>query len=83
MIRKAKLDDINSIALLEKNTFSDPLTEAFLANELKNNPFANYFVAEIDDKVIGYIGSWITDNTEILNFASFLLSNRPSWSAGS
>lgn len=68
MIRKANIGDIDSIARLESETFSDPLTELFLSNELKNNPFANYFVAELDGKVIGYIGSWITDNTEILNF---------------
>ena len=68
MIRKAKLEDALWIAKLEQETFSDPLSEEFITNDLKNNPFANYFVAELDGKVIGYIGSWITDNTEILNF---------------
>ena len=68
MIRKAKLEDALWIAKLEQETFSDPLSEEFITNDLKNNPFANYFVAEVDNQIVGYIGSWMTDNTEILNF---------------
>ena len=68
MIRTAKLEDDLWIAKLEQETFSDPLSEEFITNDLKNNPFANYFVAEVDNQIVGYIGSWMTDNTEILNF---------------
>jgi ribosomal-protein-alanine N-acetyltransferase len=68
MIRKATVLDATKIAELDKKMFKDSLDLKFISNDLANNPMANYFVYEVDDKIVGYIGSWVSDNTEILNF---------------
>ena len=68
MIRKATVLDAVEIANLDKQMFEDSLELSFISNDLANNPMANYFVCEIDNKIVGYIGSWVSDNTEILNF---------------
>lgn len=69
MIRRAELKDAEAIALLDSNVFEDSLGYDFIYNDMKNNPFAYYFVYEQDDKIIGYINCWVIDNTQILNFA--------------
>ena len=68
MIRRATVEDANKIAKLDNKMFEDSLEYEFIHNDLANNPFAYYFVYEIDDNIIGYINCWVSDNTEILNF---------------
>ena len=68
MIRRATVEDANKIAELDNKMFEDSLEYEFIYNDLANNPFAYYFVYEIDDNIIGYINCWVSDNTEILNF---------------
>lgn len=68
MIRKAELKDALEIAKLDEIIFEDHLSFDFIENDLKNNPFANYFIYEVDGMIIGYILSWVADNTSILNF---------------
>ncbi len=70
MIRKATIEDILSIVKLEESVFNVSLGETFLYDELMLNPFAHYFVYEIDSEVLGYIGFRATDETsEMMNFA--------------
>ena len=47
---------IEEIARLEKECFSSPWSEDGLKSEL-NNKFARFFVAFLDGKIAGYIGS--------------------------
>ncbi len=68
MIRRANINDASGIAKLDAMMFKDSLGLEFFTNDLLNNCFAYYFVCEIDEEIIGYINSWISDNTEILNF---------------
>ncbi len=69
MIRKAKVDDINDLVRLEKKVFEQSLGESFLYDEFLLNPFAHYFVYQIDQKIIGYIGfRAIDDASEMMNF---------------
>ena len=68
MIRRATVDDAMKIAELDNRMFVDSLEYAFIYNDLANNPFAYYFVCEIENNIIGYINCWVSDNTEILNF---------------
>jgi ribosomal-protein-alanine N-acetyltransferase len=68
MIRRANVEDAKKIAELDNKMFVDSLEFDFIYNDLLNNPFAYYFVYEIEDNIIGYINCWISDNTEILNF---------------
>ena len=68
MVRAATPQDAKEIALLDEMMFVDHLDYNFILGDISNNPFAKYFVYEADGIIVGYIGSWITDNTEILNF---------------
>ena len=68
MIRKANINDAINISELDSKMFSDSLGFNFIKNDLENNDLAHYFVYEIDNKIIGYINCWVSDNTEILNF---------------
>ena len=68
LIRPMTKDDINEVVNGEKQIFGESLGEDFLLHELELNPFSFYFVLEIDKKVGGYMGTWISDNAEILNF---------------
>ena len=68
MIRRANVEDAKKIAELDNIIFADSLEFDFIHNDLSNNPFAYYFVYEVENNIIGYINCWITDNTEILNF---------------
>ncbi len=68
MIRRATIDDAKKIAELDNRMFVDSLEYDFIYNDLASNPFAYYFVYEIEGNIIGYINCWVSDNTEILNF---------------
>jgi ribosomal-protein-alanine N-acetyltransferase len=39
-----------------------------LYSDLTLNPYAHYLILEINGKVKGYIGLWIDENAEIVNF---------------
>ena len=68
MIRRATFKDAFSIADLDSRMFKDSLGFYFIDHDISNNPMAYYFVCEEDDKIVGYINCWVSDNTEILNF---------------
>lgn len=68
MIRKARFLDINEIYQIEKELFGESLGLEFIANDVEQNNRAYYYVCEIDAKVVGFISSWVNDNTMILNF---------------
>jgi len=69
MIRKANLNDAMGIFILDSTTFTDSLGLTFINNDLRENSMAHYYVCELDNKIVGYIAAWISDNTSILNFA--------------
>ena len=69
LIREMTIDDINDIILGEEKAFGESLGYDMLYSELSLNPYAYYFVLEIDEEVKGYIGTWIEqDRAEIVNF---------------
>lgn len=69
MIRPMDLDDINEVIKAEEEVFGKSLGFDMLYTELKMNPFAFYFVLEVEEEFGGYIGSWIDDDhSEIINF---------------
>ena len=71
MIRRANVLDAKQIAELDGSIFLDSLDYNFIYNDLLNNPMAYYFVCEVDNKIVGYINCWVSDNTEILNFCVY------------
>src|SRR5690625_138228 len=69
MIRYMEEKDILKVVSLEKKIFKESLGEEFLYNELKLNPYQKYFIYEINDELIGYIGLRVYDkDAEVLNF---------------
>lgn len=62
----AHIDDIHEV---EKASFSVPWSKGAFQDEL-SNPLANYYVGEIDEQIIGYMGIWlIADEGHITNIA--------------
>ena len=71
-LRQMELSDIEDVIAGEERIFGKSLGYDMLYTELKANPYAFYFVLEVDDKFGGYIGTWIEqDHSEIVNFFVF------------
>ena len=69
IIRKMQPEDVKTIAELEKVCFSDPWSENSIASEL-NNRLSYWLVAEVDDKIAGYVGSQsVLDGADMMNLA--------------
>lgn len=69
ILREMTFDDIDEVIKGEERIFKESLGYDMLYSELRLNPFAYYFVLEIDEKVSGYIGVWIDgEHAEIINF---------------
>jgi len=66
LIRCMEQKDIKSVALLEKESFSDAWSEDILKQELKN-PIAQLYVLEQDGIVIGYGDFWLVAGEMQLN----------------
>lgn len=58
-IRKGIGSDADDMALLEQQCFADPWSRESILHELTENPLAVYFVAELESRVIGYVGIWL------------------------
>ena len=68
--REMKVDDLKTIAEIEKSCFKDPWTENMYREELEKNQLAFYVVAIYKEEVIGYGGLWIIgDEGHITNVA--------------
>lgn len=69
-IRLMEEQDIPAILQVEHASFSIPWTEDAFFNELQENKFAVYLVIEVEEKVVGYVGTWIIiDEAHITNIA--------------
>lgn len=68
MIRRASSIDVKGILALEEECFSEPFTKEFLTQELTTNPLAYYFVAIKEEKIVGYLGMWLLDQSQVMNF---------------
>ncbi|WP_085520870.1 ribosomal protein S18-alanine N-acetyltransferase [Tuberibacillus sp. Marseille-P3662] len=63
-------EDIHQVHHVEEETFQHPWTLAAFENEMINNRFATYLVAEDKERIIGYCGTWvILDDSHITNIA--------------
>lgn len=66
MIRKATIDDLDSIAELEKRCFppKEAAPKLYLKQRIKTFP-ESFFVAEIDHKIVGFINGCVINGTVI------------------
>ncbi len=60
MIEKMTNDDLQYVCQLEEKLFTSSWKLKDFLYELNDNPFSCYFVCKINNKVVGYIGEWIT-----------------------
>ncbi len=68
-IFKMEANDIDDICEVEKLSFKTPWSKSSFIGELSNE-MAKYYVAKIEDKVIGYGGMWLVmDEAHITNIA--------------
>lgn len=68
--RSMTLDDIGTIARIERESFTSPWSADAFRMELTQNHFAKYMVLERSGETIGYGGMWmIVDEAHITNIA--------------
>jgi len=68
IVRKMDLSDIAYVYKEELKIFGKSLGEKTLYNEVLYNDMSRYYIALVDGKRAGYVGSWLTlPNAEILN----------------
>ena len=64
-----KEEDIDSVLEISSLSFSIPWSKDSYIQEL-TNPIARYLVAKIDNKIVGFVGTWIVlDESHITNIA--------------
>lgn len=69
IIRSMTMDDVDSVYVVEEDCFVYPWSKESIKKELKNN-LARYLVAQLDDKIVGYVGVWfVVDEGHITNVA--------------
>lgn len=67
-IRLMTIDDIQAVTLGEKEALGSTLGDTFFSKELPN-PAARFWVATINEEVIGYLGAYLIEpDAEIINF---------------
>lgn len=66
----ATKEHLNQIMEIEKECFIEPFKEESLIYELMENAFSVFYVAIIENKVVGFIDFWITfDSSTICQIA--------------
>ena len=61
--------DIDDVLEISNLSFSSPWSRSSYEQELSNS-LAKYFVAKIDNKIVGFVGTWIiVDESHITNVA--------------
>lgn len=82
LIRKMNDKDIEDALKVENRSFSIPWSRQMFIDELKN-PCAIYFVAEISEIIVAYVGMWIImDEGHITNIAVDPLYRRSKVGSG-
>jgi len=69
-IKSMKISDLPRILEIERQSFSDSWTYSMFYSEITKNRYANYFVLERENEIIGYFGIWHKVNSfHITNIA--------------
>ena len=69
-IRRMVAVDVDQVAMVEKQCFAVPWSQMAFEEELNDNPLAYYFVAIVNEMIVGYAGMWlILDEAHVTNVA--------------
>ena len=70
IVRPMKINDLEVILEIERDSFSTPWSLQAFKAELIDNEYARYYCLELDGQTIGYMGLWfILDEGHITNIA--------------
>ena len=70
LYRFMKIEDLEDVLEVEHESFSIPWSREAFYNEIENNQFAFYLVAELEGKIAGYCGVWLVlDEAHVTNVA--------------
>lgn len=75
-IRPMMPSDIEDVLVVERDAFQMPWIRQAFMNELMENPFAHYLVAEDHEQIVGYCGIWIALNEAHITNIAVLSSHR-------
>jgi ribosomal-protein-alanine N-acetyltransferase len=65
-----ELEDIPSVHVIERSSFTVPWPDEAYRNELLTNRLASYIVARAGDDVVGFAGLWVmVDEAHVTTFA--------------
>ena len=71
IIRKMTLDDLEQVVAIDQASFSLPWPERSFRFELTDNPASRYWVADLDEHVVGMLVAWlIVDEIHIATIAT-------------
>ncbi len=76
VIRKGRAEDLDGIAALEQECFASPWSRESLYRDMTENQMAEYFVAELDGEVVGYLGIWLVSEEGYINNVAVSPSHR-------
>lgn len=76
VIRRGRLEDLDGIAALEQVCFASPWSRESLYRDMAENQMAMYFVAELDEEVVGYLGIWLVSEEGHINNVAVSPSHR-------
>lgn len=69
-IREMDDEDIDAVMAIDRTSFLSPWSREIFEQEINDNKFANYFVIEEANNMVGYVGLWIVeDDAQITNIA--------------
>ncbi|WP_433746645.1 ribosomal protein S18-alanine N-acetyltransferase [Falsibacillus pallidus] len=70
LYRFMAVDDLEDVLKVEHESFTIPWSREAFYNEIENNQFAFYLVAELEGRIAGYCGVWLVlDEAHITNVA--------------
>lgn len=70
LFRKMTVADIEAVSKIDQASFSIPWPKHIYYDEMNTNQYAQYFVATVDDEIVGFCGSWmVLDEAQITNIA--------------
>ncbi|MDD8048486.1 MAG: ribosomal protein S18-alanine N-acetyltransferase [Thomasclavelia sp.] len=70
LVREVNEDDLEDIVLIDNENFNSNWSKDIYLYELNNNPFSYYLLAEEDNRIIGFIGSYfLGDQIQISRIA--------------
>ena len=67
ILREARREDIDEIVTLEEQCFATPWSRESLEHDMFHNAMSGYIVAELENRIVGYMGFWVIVNEAHVN----------------